>query len=102
MRMKAKFRKVLSEIQACTACERYLVSKHFTQRMDRRGLFWPDIQDVIASPSKVQDAGFDKIGRKKWILSGRASDGLKLEVVCILDFDDNGNIVVFITVYWKD
>jgi len=75
---------------------------HFARRMDERGLFWPDIQCVLAAPSDVRDGGKDDLGRPKWIIAGKATDGLKLEIVCVLDVDDEGNLAVFVTAYWNE
>ena len=55
---------------------------------------------MIDSPVGVQNDGIDRFGRAKWRVSGRATDGLDLEVVCVLDRDELGNLVVFITAYW--
>ena len=78
----------------------YRVLAHFVHGMDLRGLFWPDIQAVADSPRMVKDGGPDRFGRAKWRLSGRTTDGLDLEIVCVLDRDERGNLVVFITAYW--
>jgi len=99
--MNAQAQQALTIIQVCVASGRYRVLAHFTRRMDDRGLFWPDVECVIASPSHVHDGGSDEFGRPKWILTGKATDGLALQVVCVLDADDRGHVTVFITVHWK-
>jgi hypothetical protein len=99
--MNRKAQKALADIRRCVATGRWRVLAHFTRRMDERGLFWPDILSVLTSPAAVLDDGPDDFGRPKWKLAGRATDGLKLEIVCALDTDAAGRVTVFITVYWK-
>jgi hypothetical protein len=99
--VNAKARQALKVIQACVASGRYRVLAHFTRRMDQRGLFWPDIACVIFSPSDVQDDSMDDFGRPKWKVTGKTSDGLRLEIICAMDRNKQGNLTVFITVYWK-
>ena len=98
--MDAKTRKALRTIRDCMASGRYRVLEHFVERMDVRGLFWPDIQAVIGSAQAVQDDGQDTFGRAKWRLRGRTTDRLDLEIVCAIDRDQRGNLTVFITAYW--
>jgi hypothetical protein len=98
--MDAKARKALRTIQDCVASGRYIVLAHFVQRMDVRGLFWPDIQAVIDSAQVVRDDGPDRLRRVKWRVRGRTTDRLDLEIVCALDRDQRGNLTVFITAYW--
>lgn len=88
-------------IRECVHEGRYALSGHFIQRMDERGLFWPDVQAVIDSPSDVQDEGQDSFGRPRWLLSGTTTDRCDVQLLCVLDADDEGNRVVFITIYWK-
>jgi hypothetical protein len=99
--MEPAARQALLLIRRCLHAGRYGVLPHFTERMDLRGLFWPDVQSVLDAPSSVQDGGIDKYGRPKWIVSGRATDGLALSIVCALDVDDRGHTTVFITAYWE-
>ena len=98
--MDAKARTALRTVQDCLASGRYRVLVHFLQRMDVRGLFWPDIQAVVDSAQVVQDDGPDEFGRPKWRLRGRTTDRLELEIVCALDRDERGELTVFITAYW--
>ena len=98
--MNTRAKRVLRTIQDCVASGRYLALTHFVQRMDSRGLFWPDIQAVIDSPEAVEDNGLDKFGRAKWRLRGRTQDRLELGIICVMDRDQAGNLTVFITVYW--
>lgn len=100
--MKAAERRALTVIRDCVAAERFVVLKHFAQRMDERGLFWADIQEAIARASSVRGDGHDDFGRARWILRGTATDGLELEIVCVLDTDEQGKVTVFITVYWTE
>ena len=93
-------RKALEIIRRCLADGRYLVSKHLIRRMDLRGLFWLDIEAAVESCHEVREYGHDPFGRPRWALAGNATDGLVLEIVCALDHDDAGNLIVFITVYW--
>jgi len=99
--MNRKARKALADIRRCVATGRWLALLHFTRRMDERGLFWPDVLVVLDSPAAVVDEGPDDFGRPKWKVAGRATDGLELEIVCVLDTDAAGRVTVFITVYWK-
>ena len=55
---------------------------------------------VIDSARTVRDDGTDRFARAKWRLGGQTTDGLDLEIVCALDRDEQGNLVVFITAYW--
>jgi len=99
--MEAQARNALRAIQDCLAADRYQVAVHFVRRMDMRGLFWPDVEAVIDSPASVHNDGSDRFGRAKWRVAGLATDGLELEVVCVLDRDELGNLAVFITAYWR-
>jgi len=97
--MDAKARRALRTIRGCVRSERYIVLPHFTQQMDRRGLFWPDVLAVLDDPAEVKAQGFDRFSRRKWILTGTAADGLGVEIVCVLDVDERGEVTVFITIY---
>lgn len=76
--------------------------RHFAQRMDERGLFWTDVQAVIDHPRSVRDAGLDDYGRPKWLVAGKATDRLSLEIVVVIDQDEDGNLVLLITIYFED
>ena len=97
--MDAKARKALALIQDCVATDRYLVLPHFRKRMARRGLVWPDMLAVLDDPDGVRSDGRDDWSRPKWVVNGMATDGLSVEMVCVLDVDDDGDMTVFITVY---
>ena len=80
---------------------RYVVTAHFSERMDERGLMWPDVLCAVESPTDVRDDGLDRIGRPKWIVAGPTSDDFPIEIVCVLDQDASGTTTVLITLYWE-
>ena len=67
--------------------------------MDERGLFWPDVLSAIDTARDVQGGGTDRWDRPKWIVTGPATDGRLLAVLCVLDVDEAGNVVVLLTLY---
>jgi len=95
-------RRALRDIRKCVAANRVTVLAHFVERMDLRGLFWTDVVDVIESPEDVRDGGPEEFGRPKWIIAGTTTDGLKVEIVCVIDRDKSRNAAVFVTIYWQD
>jgi hypothetical protein len=95
--MDAKARRALSIIRKCVAADRFILLAHFTERMNYRGLVWPDIRAVLESPKDMRPGGKERYGRPKWIVSGTAADGLGIEIVCVLDQEELGNLTVFIT-----
>jgi hypothetical protein len=95
-------RRALREIRRCVAEDRIIVLAHFIERMDLRGLFWMDIVDVIESPEDVRGGGPEELGRPKWIIAGTAADGLKVEIVCVIDQQTTRSSTVFVTIYWRD
>ena len=97
--MDAKTRKALSVIRRSVDDGRYRLTMHFTQRMDQRGMFWPDVLAVLDDPTGVRPDGRDRYDRPKWRLAGTATDGWELEIVCVLDVDEHGDVTVFITIY---
>jgi pentatricopeptide repeat protein len=97
--MRHEAGRALMVIRACVAAGRYVALRHFLRRMDQRGLFWPDVLAVIDSPTGVRFDGRDDFDRPKWIISGTAADGVSIELVCVLDTDEAGDVTVFITVY---
>ncbi len=97
--MDAKARKALTVVRDCLADDRYVVSVHFTKRLNERGFFWPDVLAVVDSPSRVVDDGRDRFGRPKWIVAGHTADDVEIELVCAIDTDDRGRLTVFITIY---
>jgi hypothetical protein len=100
--MDGTARRALREIQKCVSAGRVTVLSHFVERMDLRGLFWMDVIDIIESPEDVRDGGPERFGRPKWIIVGTAMDGLKIEIVCVIDKDESRNSTVFVTIYWQD
>ncbi len=99
--MNPNARRALQTIRRSVAEGRYRVLRHFTRRMDQRGLFWADVLAVLDDPAGVRDDGLDDYGRPKWIINGQAADGLELELVAALDRNDAGELTVFITLYWE-
>ncbi len=97
--MDAKARKALAVIRLCVAARRYRVLRHFTQRMDERGWFWPEVRTILDDPTDVREGGPKRRGRPKWIVVGESASGEKLELVCVLDVDEHGRATVFITIY---
>lgn len=95
-------RQALKTIQRCVAAERVILLPHFTQRMDERGVFWSDVLAMITKPASVQDGGVDDWARPRWIVTGEAADGRPLGMVCVLGQDDDGELTVFVTLYWED
>jgi hypothetical protein len=93
-------RAALEIICECVNSGRFVMTRHFTERMDQRGLVWPDVLAIIEEPADVRDGGPDNFGRPKWLVSGEASDGLQAEIVCVLDADSAGNTTVLVTIYW--
>jgi hypothetical protein len=94
-------RRALRLIRRCVEESRFILTTHFSHRMDERGLVWPDVLAAIDEPSGVRFGGLDEIGRHKWIIAGRAADGLEVELVCIWDEDDNGDTTILVTMYWE-
>ena len=97
--MDAKARKALTVIRQCVEAGRFRVLPHFRQRMAERGLVWPDVLVVLDDPTDVRGNGMDRYDRPKWIVAGSAADGIPIEIVCVLDRDEQGNVTVFITIY---
>jgi len=97
--MDAKARKALAVIRECIAAERFIPIRHFLDRMNERGLFWPDVLAIVDEPDVVRYDGEDEFDRPRWIIGGKAPDGLDAEFVCVLDTDDRGDVTVFITIY---
>ena len=90
----------LEAIRGCIEDERYTVTLHFTQRMDQRGLMWPDVLAVIEEAEEIVPDGLDDQGRAKWIIGGPACDGLPIDIVCALDQNKLGDWTALFTIYW--
>ncbi len=97
-----KSQEAIRIICQCISEDRYRMLRHFSERMDERGLFWPDVQAVIDHPKSVRNAGLDDYGRPRWLVAGKTTDRLNLELVVVIDQDDDGNLVVLITIYFED
>lgn len=97
--MKHGWQEALDVIRRCLAEERYRVTLHFRQRMSERGLIWPDILTVVDFPADVRRGKRDEFGRAKWIICGPGADGLGVEMVCVLDVDERGQVTVLVTIY---
>lgn len=97
--MEAQARHALKVIRDCISADRFTLARHFQEQMDRRGFVWADILAVVDAPAEVRDGGPEDYGRPKWIVGGTAADGLRTEVVCVLDRDAKGDTTVFITLY---
>jgi hypothetical protein len=99
-------RRTLALIRECIEEERFALTEHFYQRMENRGLFWPDVQAVIDSPSDVRSQGMDDHNRPKWIIAGQAALGGEIEIVCAIETrkvgGKNSSDTEFITIYWED
>lgn len=67
--------------------------------MTERGLIWPDILAVLDTPTSVRRQDDDDFGREKWLVRGKAADGLDIEMVCALDVNHAGDLTVFITLF---
>jgi len=98
-RMDSRARKALAVIQERVEADRFLLLPHFRQRLTQRGLVWPDVLAVLESPRSIRRGHGDPFRRSKWIVGGTASDGLTVEIACVLDVDEQGNLTVFITMF---
>lgn len=97
--MKPYARHALNTIRRCVAEDRVRVSWHFVQRLDQRGMVWPDVLTALERPDGVRDDGQDRHGRPRWIVAGSAADGQPIELVCVIDkaMDDT----LLVTIYWR-
>ena len=93
-------RRTLALIRRCVEDDRYALAVHFTQRMEQRGLFWPDVQAVMDASEDVWSEGMDRYNRPKWIICGEAANGDEIEIVCAIEMDESET--EFITLYWED
>ncbi len=95
-------RQAIATIQECVEHGRVQFVEHFTTRLAQRGLFWADVLAIIEQCAHAREDGLDEFGRPRWLLRGQAADDLTAELLAVLDHDDRGNIVVFITIYFED
>jgi hypothetical protein len=93
-------RRAIAVIRECIDTDRYALTIHFSQRMEQRGLFWPDVQAVIDNPEDVRSQGMDEYNRPKWIIRGEPIIGDDIEIVCVIEIDETET--EFITLYWED
>jgi Domain of unknown function (DUF4258) len=98
--MAAEARRAIKVIRECIKADRYALTDHFYQRMEERGLFWPDVELAIDNPKDVMSQGMDEYHRPKWIISGPTASGADIEIVCAIEIDENQT--EFITLYWED
>jgi hypothetical protein len=84
----------LRAIQRMMARGDYIVPVHFLDAMRDDSLFWPDILAAIDGATEAVEAGSDAQGDPKYRLAGRALDGRKIEVVCVIK-----GPIVLVTVY---
>lgn len=100
--MNPAARQALETIRQCVKAERVILLPHFTHRMEERGVFWADVLAMIGGPADVRGDGFDDWARPRWIVTGVAADGRPLGMVCVLGRDNQGQVTVFVTLYWED
>ena len=99
--MTADAREAIALIRRCVAADRFATTVHFRERLDQRGLFWPDVAALIDAPADVRSDGYDRFGRPKWLIAGQTATLTDLfEFVCAIDESD-GAYAVFITLYWE-
>jgi hypothetical protein len=98
--MDAKARRAITSIRRCIDDERYMLLSHVVQRMDERGLVWPDLLAIIDAPSLVQSDGEDDWARPRWLISGPCATSETVTLVCVIGVDARGEKVVFITMHW--
>lgn len=89
-------------IRECIDAERVEVKAHFADRIAQRGLVWADVLAIVEHWSHARNDGLDVYGRPRWLIRGKAADDLTAEFLCVLDWDDSGNLTVFITIYFED
>jgi len=100
--MTAETRRALLTIRRCVNADRFHLLPHFLQRMDERGMTWPDVLALIDAPAGIEADGCDDWARPRWIVTGEASDGLTIGLVCVIGRNDAGELTVFITLFWED
>ena len=89
----------LKIIRSCVSAGRVILKDHFVERMAQRGMFWSDVLAIIDAPRGIRTDGDDKFGRQRWFIAGDAPDGLRIEILCVIDEDEPTTI--FITIYWE-
>ncbi|MFM9957269.1 MAG: DUF4258 domain-containing protein [Phycisphaerales bacterium] len=100
--MNADTRKAVSTIRRCVAADRVMLTRHFRVRLAERGVLWADVRAVVDAPASARVDGMDDAGRSRWIVEGRAADGVSMGLVCVIGRDDAGDLAVFVTAFWED
>ncbi len=95
-------RQAHSTIRRCVAADRIRLTQLFRVRLVERGVLWADVLSLVDSPVEMRGDGYDDQGRSRWILSGRAADGIEMGLVCVIGRDEAGELVVFVTAFWED
>jgi len=62
---------------------------------------WADVLTLFDAPTGVRADGDDDWGRPRWVVTGKAADGLPLGVVCVIGRDRAGAVTVFVTLFWE-
>lgn len=94
-------RLALATIQECVESDRFVVTRHFSERLDERGVFWADVIGVVFEPTSVRSGGSDDRGRDKWLLEGVIEQVGSVVLVVAIDKTPDGTLSVFFTVYWQ-
>jgi hypothetical protein len=98
--MDSNARRALAIIRSCVGSDRFALTVHFQERMQERGLFWPDVRAVIDDPLDIHSQGLDKYRRSKWIISGHAVGAGAISIVCGIELDRSQT--EFLTLYGED
>lgn len=91
----------LTHVQHAVEAENHFVRDHFYDRMNLRGMFWPDVLAVVESPAGVRTDGADEYGRSRWFFKGMTTAQSEVELLCVFEGDGTGS-VTFWTIYWDD
>lgn len=99
--MTPQGRQALRTIRRCADAGRCILLTHFQQRINQRGMTWPDVLALLDDPSSVRGDGRDDLDRPRWLVTGDTADGLRVELVCVVDEDEHGPLTLLVTAYWK-
>jgi hypothetical protein len=91
----------LLHVQEAVEAENYTVRDHFYDRMNLRGMFWPDVSAVVASPSNIRTDGTDEYGRERWFFKGMTTAQSEIEILVVFEGGSTGS-PIFWTIYWDD
>lgn len=58
------------------------------------------VRSIVAAGARAD--GVDDWARARWIVSGKAADGLVLGIVCVLGREESGDFAAFVTLFWED